>query len=156
MPHQAANSIPSATRLSSKIKQCEQILMAEKQRVLRPLALSTPQYRALLALSETPRISGTQLARCCGVTAQAMNGLVALLEERGLISRTRSDVHAKVRIIELTRRGKALLRRADQAAIEVERRLIDALPPEQLDSLHEFLGTVIDSLSRQRAPVRST
>jgi DNA-binding MarR family transcriptional regulator len=147
MSSQHTARLPSGLRLGNQIKQCEQALLAEKHRVLRPFDLTVPQYAALLMLSETPRISAARLARQCGVTAQAMSGLVALLEERGLIVRTRSEAHAKVLIIELTRSGKALLRRADQAAIAVERRLMDAFPEQQLSVFREFLDSAIKVLA---------
>lgn len=150
MPVKGAAKLPSTQRLGNQIKQCEQALLSEKHRVLRPYELTVPQYAAMLVLSETPRISGAQLSRRCGVTAQAMNGLVALLDERGLISRTRSDVHAKVLLIELTRAGRALLRRADQAAIAVERRLMDSFPDEQLAAFREYLDAAIEVLSGER------
>jgi DNA-binding MarR family transcriptional regulator len=139
--------LPSALRLGNQIKQCEQALMAEKHRVLRPFDLTVPQYAALLVLSENPRISGAQLARRCGVTAQAMNGVVALLERRGLISRTRSEDHAKVLLLRLTRSGTAMLRKAYREAVAVERRLMDAFGPEQLEALRSLLGIAAATLS---------
>jgi hypothetical protein len=42
------------TRLGTFIRRAEQTLMAEKQRALKPLGLSVPQYAALHALSMTP------------------------------------------------------------------------------------------------------
>lgn len=141
-----AAGLPSALRLGSQIKQCEQALIAEKQRVLRPFDLTVPQYAALLTLSESPRISGAQLARRCGVTAQAMNGVVALLERRGLVSRTPSEDHAKVLLLRLTRTGQALLRRADPQAVAVERRLMGAFSAAQLAELRGLLDTALKTL----------
>jgi DNA-binding MarR family transcriptional regulator len=150
MSVQGAARLSSGLRLGGQIKQCEQALIAEKHRVLRPFELTVPQYAAMLALSETPRLSGAQLARRCGVSAQAMNGVVALLDGRGLISRTRSELHAKVLVIELTPEGRALLRRADRAAVAVERRLMDAFSEGQLTVFREFLDTAIEALSGER------
>ncbi len=73
------SALPFEQRLGTLIKQAEHALMAEKNRVLRPFGLTVPQYSALLILSEHPLISGARLARWCGVTAQAMNGVVNLL-----------------------------------------------------------------------------
>ena len=139
--------LPSTLRLGNQIKQCEQALIAEKHRVLKPFDLTVPQYAALLTLSENPRISGAQLARRCGVTAQAMNGVVALLERRGLISRTRSEDHAKVLLLRLTRNGTTLLRKADREAVAVERRLMDAFTPTQLDQLRALLTLATETLA---------
>ncbi len=151
MPEKATGKLPIAMRLGNQIKQCEQVLIAEKSRILREFDLTVPQYAALLVLSETPKISGARLARGCGVTAQAVTGLVNLLDERGLISRTRSDVHAKVLIIDLTRSGRALLRRADEAAIVVEQRLLNAYTDDQLTAFRGYLETMRAALSGETA-----
>ncbi|HEY5834711.1 MarR family winged helix-turn-helix transcriptional regulator [Streptomyces sp.] len=153
----STDSLHSAMRLGNQIKQCEQALVGEKHRVLRPFGLTVPQYAALLAVWESPQISGAQLARRCGVTAQAMNGVVALLEDRGLITRSHSADHAKVLLIRLTRSGRNLLRQADQAAIAVERRLMQAFTDSELDSLRVLLDTAIGALAAERpgaVPVR--
>lgn len=152
MPSSSPTTLPTGLRLGNLIKQCEQALIAEKHRALHGFDLTVPQYAALLALSESPRISGAQLSRRCGVTPQAMNGVISLLEGRGLIVRTRSEVHAKVLIIQLTPGGRALLRKADQEAVQVEQRLMGAFTGEQLAEFREHLNTAIEALSNRPAP----
>lgn len=142
-----ATAQPAEARLGHLIKRCEQALIAEKSRVLKEHQLSVPQYVAMLTLSESPNISGTQLARRCHVTAQAMASLLALLEERGLITRTHSDVHAKVLLVRLTRSGQSVLRRADRAALGVERRLSAAFTEQELAALRGYLNTAIAALA---------
>jgi DNA-binding MarR family transcriptional regulator len=142
-----ATELPSGLRLGNRIKQCEQALLAEKHRILRPYDLTVSQYAALLVLAENPRISSAHLARRCGVTAQAMNGVVSLLERRGLISRTSSEDHAKVLLIQLTDAGMTLLQQADHGAVAVERRLAGAFTPEQLTAFQDMLATAIEVLS---------
>lgn len=125
-------------RLGTFIKRAEQALMAEKQRVLKPLGLSVPQYAVLHALSVAP-LSGAQLARVCCVTPQSMASLLATLETKRLIERSPSDVHAQVLVAKLTRSGHALFRKADAAALEVEARLSEAYEPDEEKSLRELL-----------------
>lgn len=143
-------TIPTGLRLGNLIKQCEQALIAEKHRALHPFDLTVPQYAALLALSESPRISGAQLSRRCGVTPQAMNGVISLLEGRGLITRAKSEVHAKVLIIQLTPAGRALLRKADHEAVRVERRLMAVFTAEQLADFRAQLDTAIKALTSRQ------
>lgn len=125
-------------RLGTFIKQAEQALMAEKQRVLKPLGLSVSQYAVLHALSIAP-LSGAQLARVCCVTPQSMASLLATLEGKELIERSPSDVHAQVLVARLTRSGHALFREADAAALGVEARLSAAYGPNEESSLRQLL-----------------
>ncbi|MEV4496326.1 MarR family transcriptional regulator [Micromonospora arborensis] len=141
------SELPSEQRLGSLIKQAEQALITEKNRVLRPFGLTVPQYSALLMLAENPNISGARLARLGGVTAQAMNGVVALLDQRGLISRTTSPDHAKVLLLRLTRAGVALLREADREAVAVERRLMGSFSDQDLATFRTQLATAIEVLT---------
>lgn len=141
------SALPFEERLGTLIKRAEQALMTEKNRVLRPFGLTVPQYSALLILAEHPLISGARLARLCGVTAQAMNGVVSNLEQNGLITRTQSADHAKVLLLSLTPAGTRLFRQADAAAVAVERRLADTYGAADLEQLRKGLSTAIDALT---------
>jgi DNA-binding MarR family transcriptional regulator len=142
-------ALPFDSRLSTLIKQAEQALLAEKNRALHPFDLTVPQYSALLVLAENPGVSSARLARLVGVTAQAMNSVVMLLEQRGLVSRTPSPDHGKVLLVKLTRAGATLLRRADQEAVEVEHRLASAFSGSCLAQLRDHLAAVIKTLSKR-------
>jgi DNA-binding MarR family transcriptional regulator len=141
------SELPFDQRLGTLIKQAEQALIAEKNRVLRPFGLTVPQYSVLLILAENPNISGARLARLLGVTAQAMNGVVALLGQRELISRTASPDHAKVLLLRLTRAGQTLLRKADQEAVAVERRLMGSFSDHDLTAFRQQLATAVEVLT---------
>ncbi|WP_322762471.1 MarR family transcriptional regulator [Frankia sp. Cr2] len=140
--------LPFEQRLGTLIKQAEQALIAEKSRVLHPFDLTVPQYSALLLLTENPGVSSARLARLVGVTAQAMNSVITLLEQRALVSRTPSPDHGKVLLIRLTRAGSALLRRADEQAVAVEQRLAAAFSQPDLARFREQLATAIEVLAK--------
>lgn len=132
-------------RLGTFLKRAEQALMNEKQRALKPLGLSVPQYAVLHALSVSP-LSGAQLARVCCVTPQSMASLLSTLESKKLIERSPSDVHAQVLVARLTRSGHAAFRKANAAALEVESRLSALYGPEEEQLLRELLQRAIRSL----------
>ncbi len=129
-----------AERLGLAIKRAEQVLIAEKTRVLRPFGLTVPQYAAMFAIAAAPGISGARAARECHVTPQTMAVVLAGLEAKGLIERQPSEVHAQVLVTRLTRAGHALFRRADAAAREVEDRLAAAFTGAELATLRELLA----------------
>jgi DNA-binding MarR family transcriptional regulator len=134
------------SRLGTFLKRGEQALMAEKARVLKPFGLSVPQYAALLALSQAP-LSGAQLARICYVTPQSMASLLANLEAKKLVERTPSDVHAQVLVAKLTRSGFATFRKANEAALAVEKRLSAAFTDDEEKTLRELMQRAIITLS---------
>ncbi len=51
--------------------------------------------------------------------------------------------HAQVLVTRLTRAGLALLRKADAAAVAVERRLVDAFTPDEADRLRDLLERAV-------------
>jgi DNA-binding MarR family transcriptional regulator len=134
------------SRLGTFLKRGEQALMAEKARALKPFGLSVPQYAALLALSQAP-LSGAQLARICYVTPQSMASLLANLEAKELVERTPSDVHAQVLVAKLTRSGFATFRKANEAALAVEKRLSAAFTDDEEKTLRELMQRAIITLS---------
>ncbi|MEV5603960.1 MarR family transcriptional regulator [Streptomyces sp. NPDC052299] len=133
-------------RLGLDIKRAEQALMAAKSAALKDADLTVAQYAALLALSDSPGISGAALARACLVTPQAMAGVLKHLEERGLIARSAHPYHQKMLETRLTDAGAAALRSADERAVRIERRIADALTPRERDTLRDLLARCVTAI----------
>ncbi|MFB8208323.1 MULTISPECIES: MarR family winged helix-turn-helix transcriptional regulator [unclassified Streptomyces] len=133
-------------RLGLDIKRAEQALMAAKSAALKDAELTVAQYAALLALSDNPGISGAALARECLVTPQAMAGVLKHLEERGLIARSAHPYHQKMLETRLTDAGTETLRLADERAVRIERRIADALTPEERDTLRDLLARSVTAI----------
>jgi DNA-binding MarR family transcriptional regulator len=139
-------------RLGTWLRAGDQALMAAKTRALRPHGLSVPQYAALHALSVAP-LSGAQMARACCVTPQSTATMLATLERRGLIERTRSEVHGMVLIASLTLTGRATFEQADAAALAVEAEVSAAFSAEEEAALREMLARaarVLDAVATDR------
>lgn len=127
-------------RLGHHIKRAEQELIAAKHNALRPFNLNVPQYTALLALDQEPGLSGAVLARRCLVTPQTMSSVLGTLERRGLVERKPHPIHSHILETRLTRSGRALLNRADEAAVDVELRLSSAFAQSEIDELISLLA----------------
>lgn len=98
-------------------------------------------------------MSGAQLARACGVTQQSMASVLTGLQNKGLIDRQSSPVHAKVLIATLTDAGREVLGRAYQEVIVLERALTDRFTPEEHKLFCEFLDRATATLVDQTPPV---
>lgn len=124
-------------------------LMGHHEAVLRGYGLTMTQYTVLLALSREGGMSGAQLARACGVTQQSMGSVLANLDTKQLIARAASPTHAKVQISTLTETGRALLDRAYQEVIILERALTETFTPAEHASLVALLERATAVLARQ-------
>jgi DNA-binding MarR family transcriptional regulator len=134
-------------RLGLTIKRAEQVLIRAKTRALEPLGLTVPQYAALLSLSEESGLSGAELARRCLVTPQTMTTVLKNLEAKALVERRPHPSIGHVYQTFLTRSGRRLLKRADQAAVAVEQQLAGALSPAERAQLTELLDRCVDVLA---------
>ena len=81
---------------------------------LRPLGLGLPEFVCMRILDTYPGRTSAELARNTHVTAQAMNQVLQGLQEMGLVTRPATAPSGRALPAELTRKGKALLRRAEE------------------------------------------
>ncbi|MFI7426968.1 MarR family winged helix-turn-helix transcriptional regulator [Micromonospora sp. NPDC049836] len=141
--------MPAGERLGLDIKRAEQALMAAKNAALRPANLTVAQYAALLALADSPGISGAALARSCLVTPQAMAAVLKTLEERGLVARAPHRWHRHVLETHLTEAGEEALTVADRAAVRIERRLADTFTDEERRILRHLLARCVQAIEER-------
>jgi DNA-binding MarR family transcriptional regulator len=106
---------------------------------LKPLELGLPEYVCLRILSNQPGLTSAELARGTNVSAQAANQVLRALEERGALSRPAVTPSGRAMPAQLTRRGKALLKRADVAVHRAEQRILTRLTDEQQNQLKQLL-----------------
>ncbi|MGW6574446.1 MarR family winged helix-turn-helix transcriptional regulator [Streptomyces sp. NPDC054945] len=146
---------PVEESLCTRIRRSEQALMAHHEAVLRGYGLTMTQYTVLLTLSREGGMSGAQLARSCGVTQQSMSSVLTNMEGKELIRRETSPVHAKVQIATLSDAGQALLDRAYQEVVVLERALTEAFTPTEHAALCELLDRATAVLVTQTRQTRA-
>lgn len=122
--------------------------MAAKSAALKGADLTVAQYAALFALADHPGMPGAALARVCLVTPQAMAAVLKHLEERGLVVRTVHPWHQKMLETRLTEAGTETLRRADEQAVRIERRIADEFTPQERDALRDLLSRCVAAIQR--------
>jgi DNA-binding MarR family transcriptional regulator len=146
--------IPMGEYLCTDIKRAEQALMAHHEAVLRRYGLTMTQYTVLLSLSREAGLSGTQLARACGVTQQTMASVLAGLHAKALVQRTTSAVHARVQLYSLTKAGKAALAKAYAEVASLEQALTDAFSAKERSALCALLERATAVLVEQTPTTR--
>lgn len=126
-------------------------LRSELSSRLKDHDLTVPEFTALSVLSLRSGLSNAQLARRSFVTPQAMNQVLASLEDKGLVSRqispgTGPRSHHRARGTKLTPRGRALVRRTEALVDEIEELAFAGQSPEWRLELSALLLEATDRL----------
>jgi DNA-binding MarR family transcriptional regulator len=118
---------------------------------LRPLGIGLAEFVCMRNIAMWPDRSNAELARRANVTPQAMSLVLRALEDMGLIARPEAVSSGRSMPARLTRKGVALLKRAENAVEIADARLLDALTPAERDELKRLLY-VASSRSLEDAP----
>jgi DNA-binding MarR family transcriptional regulator len=107
--------------------------------------LTSPQFAALLVIDKQPKIESMRLAEAVGYDIATLGGLVNRLLAKKYIRRTIGTHDRRTRLISITARGKAALEAALPRAIEVDERLLSALPEKDRELFVALLERIVES-----------
>jgi DNA-binding MarR family transcriptional regulator len=111
----------------------------EAATALRPLGLGLPEFVCLRILETYPGRTSAELARNTHVTAQAMNQVLQGLEDMGAVTRPETAPSGRALPAQLTRKGRALLKRAEAAADAAEGQILAHLSAAERRQLKRLL-----------------
>lgn len=94
----------------------------------REFNITPVQYSLLTALSEAGELDQNSLALEIGLERTSVAEVVLRLESRGLLERRRSESDARVKLVNLTRKGNALVAKMEPAVQRAHDRTISQLP----------------------------
>lgn len=126
-------------------------LMAHFRPILNHYGLSEQQWRILRALDEQGRLEPRELCELCQILSSSMAGILARMEETGLVRRSRVATDQRRVLVSLAPQGDALI---DEMAplIELQYQYLEqALGKDALEALSAALEGFIGAQSR---PVR--
>ena len=128
-----------------------------RREVSEALGMSFGRARALRLLARRP-MSMSELAAALGIDKPNATVVVGNLEEQGLARRRPHPTDGRAKVVEATRKGKDLARRAD-AILATPPPGLSALGAGELDTLRRILESVAvgsyPHASRRRGPVRT-
>jgi DNA-binding MarR family transcriptional regulator len=120
------------------------VLDNERRRaVSEATGISFNRSRAVRRLARQP-MSLRELSAALGVDPPNLTGIVDDLESLGLVRRRPHPTDRRAKLVEATRKGKLLARRAD-AILATPPRALTALGAEELASLRRLLRKVADN-----------
>lgn len=113
--------------------------------------LSEADFEVLVFVSEAPdqRLRAVELGRRLGWEKSRLSKQVSRMEIRGLVRREECRSGQRGAEVVLTPAGRRAIKvAAPLHAIEIRRLFVEALTPEQLDSLTEIAQAVLDNLEQ--------
>lgn len=133
------------------IRRLQQIAVAVFMEEAQPWNVTPVQYAALSAVLRQPGVDQRTLARLIGFDASTIGSVIDRLEARGLIQRSGSPTDRRVRLLNVTAAGQALVQEAEPAVLRAQQRMLEPLPSSARASFMEqlaFLITENDKLAR--------
>jgi DNA-binding MarR family transcriptional regulator len=138
-------------RLAYAVGRFHTVLRAEMSRRLAPEGLSVPEFTALSVLSARGGLSNAELARRSFVTPQAMNQVLASLEDKDLVTRPapgkQARGHHRARGAKLTAKGRRWVARAQAVVDAIEDQAFATLSEDERRALTQVLGAAAQRLA---------
>ena len=111
-----------------------------RRQVSEAVGLSFSRTRAVRRVAEKPMSMG-ELAAALGIDRPKATVLVDDLEAQGLVRRRPHPTDRRTKLVEATRKGKSVARRADEI-LGTPPAALTALSTEDLETLRRILATV--------------
>ena len=137
--------------LPQQLLQARDALMGHFRPILHHYGLTEQQWRILRALDEHAQLEPRELCALCQILSSSMAGILARMEEIGLVQRIRVEADQRRVLVSLAPKGDALI---DEMAplIELQYQYLEqALGKHSLESLS---GALEGFIGAQVTPVR--
>ena len=125
--------------LANRLRQRASNVLA---RHLAPIGLTPQQFFVLYAL-DTEQMALSVLSDAVGSDRSTISEMVSRLTEAGLLDKQDGPLDRRVRVIRLTRAGRALLNRAKPLAIEAENQVVEMIPANQRKQFLACLAMIV-------------
>jgi DNA-binding MarR family transcriptional regulator len=134
------------TRPGFLFRRANQILMYIAEQETAEIGLTPPQHVCLIVLNRCAALDQISLGKAIGMDRATVGQVIRRLETRGLVRRTTAPGDARRRVVALTAQGRKLVAPADAAAINVSKRMLASLAPDEKKQLVALLSKVVAAL----------
>ncbi|MGO4407077.1 MarR family winged helix-turn-helix transcriptional regulator [Bosea sp. RAF48] len=131
------------SRAGHLIRRLNQIAVAIFLEETKELGLTTVQYAALDIIAEVPGIDQATLSSMIAFDRTTLVKVLDRLEEKGLITRQRSETDRRKQLLNATPEGKATLKKVIPLIDRCEKRILAPLPHEEREKFLEMLSQVV-------------
>jgi MarR family transcriptional regulator, lower aerobic nicotinate degradation pathway regulator len=137
-------------------RRMQQIAVAIFVEECRAYDLTPVQYAALVAIRTHPGIDATRLSAVIAFDRSTLGNVIERLEAKQLIERKPSREDRRVKLLNLTRAGAALLRDIMPSVDRAQARMLQPLKPADRKTLMALLAQLVDlNNEASRVPLRA-
>lgn len=133
--------------LSANVIMMGRLFVAQCERIQPAPQVDGPRLLLLRILADAGDRKAGELARLLGIKAPATSSLIESLEQEGLVERSRDAHDRRVAIISITDEGVRALRDATAPQRELARRLMSALPAQDVATLRRIQRALVAVLT---------
>ena len=135
------------------IRRLQQIAVAVFLQETEAHGVTPVQYAGLQAVRRTPGVDQRTLARSIGLDTSTVAGVIDRLEARRLMVRSASPDDRRVRLLNLTDEGEALLDQIEPDMLRAQQRMLEPLyRQEQVEFMRMMRKVVTANTELSRAP----
>jgi MarR family transcriptional regulator, lower aerobic nicotinate degradation pathway regulator len=127
------------------IRRLHQAAVALFMQEVAELGLTPVQYSSLQTICDRPGIDQKSLAQAVSFDTSTIGGVVDRLEARGLIQRQVSPEDRRVRLLEPTTEGQALLRSVVPRMLRAQERILSPLSASDAKAFMRLTQRLIDA-----------
>ncbi|MEQ5778523.1 MarR family transcriptional regulator [Thalassospira sp. NFXS8] len=136
------------------IRRCQQISASIFAEELGEFGLTPVQYASLLMIRDKPGIDQRSLGRLIAIDRSTIGTVTKGLEDKSLIMRSVPQDNLRIKIMNITSEGEALLSQTVQQIARVQQRLMAPLSKDEQAVFLSLLSRVVDvNNAHSRAPL---
>ena len=122
------------------IRRAQQFATALFTQECAALDLTSVQFAALHTIGQHPRVDATRLSTLIAFDRSTIGDVLDRMEQKGWLIRSPAPWDRRLKLIELSPAGRALLRQAGPAVQRVQDRILAPLAPADRTSLMRLLA----------------
>jgi MarR family transcriptional regulator, lower aerobic nicotinate degradation pathway regulator len=137
-------------------RRMQQIAVAIFVEECRTYDLTPVQFAALVAIHTHPGIDATRLSAVIAFDRSTLGNVIERLETKGFIERKPSREDKRIKLLDLTKAGAALLRDIMPQVDRAQQRMLQPLKPADRKTLLALLTQLVDlNNEASRVPLRA-
>ena len=135
------------------IRRSTNLIMPQMEALFEEESLTFSQWTVLMALREWGQSTAADVARHICHDAGSLTRILDELEERGLVTRARSETDRRVVALTLTTRGLSMVETLLPRVVEFWNGLLGDFTHTEIKSLVKLLSRLVDAAGEQRASI---
>jgi DNA-binding MarR family transcriptional regulator len=126
------------------VRRCQQISVAIFLEETAAFDITPVQYAALIAIAANENLVATRLSALVAFDRSTLGNVLERLEDKQLIVRKPGVTDRRVKVLEVTDKGRDLLDQIEAPVRRVQERIVEPLRPDQRGPFLAMLAQIVD------------